>query len=104
MASTPTTPDGSTALRSTLRDGPGSYDVPRLGIDAEGDEHFYDDEHDRVLLVSDGDVEEVTDLNGRPFADYVAFIRSERGESDDPHRDVWGDQQWEIALREVREA
>lgn len=32
----------------------GSYDVPKLGVDADGDTHYYDAETHRVIVVSAG--------------------------------------------------
>jgi len=59
-----------------------------FGVDGAGAAHHHDDWNDRVAVIEpDGSVHH-HDLEGRPLAAWVAYVRSERGWTDEWH-DEW---------------
>lgn len=57
----------------------GRIDCPRIGVDSTGAIHYWDEPGDRVLVIRDGDVADVQQLDGRPLAEYREFVADERG-------------------------
>jgi len=88
-----------TGDKGTDNDRLGNHGVPRLGIDAEGARHYYDEEHERVLVTQNGNVEHVED--DIMWADTRAWkkhVQKRRGIA------VWGGEQFQAGLREIGEA
>lgn len=76
----------------------GSYGVPRIGTDAAGDVHYYDDANDRILVTREGDVVHVEALDGRPVADWMGYVGAERG------WDLTGTDSWLATIRPLADA
>lgn len=61
-------------------DRPGSYSIPRLGVDADGRTHYYADETHRILVYNvEGEVVHREDLHGRDLSDWVAYVTATLG-------------------------
>ena len=89
----------STGRKGTDNDRLGNHGVPRLGIDAEGARHYYDEEHERILATQDGDVEHVEeDIAWSDIQEWKAFVRERRGIA------VWGDEQFVDQLETIGDA
>jgi hypothetical protein len=89
----------STGRKGTGNDQLGNPKVPRLGIDAEGARHYYDEEHERILVTQDGDVEHVEeDIAWSDVQEWKAFVRERRGLA------VWGAGQFAAELQTFSEA
>lgn len=66
------------AKRST--DRPGSYSIPRLGVDADGRTHYYADELHRILVYDEsGEIAHTEDLQGRSLKDWNRFVAASIG-------------------------
>lgn len=68
----------STGLNGT--DRPGSYSIPRLGVDAKGRTHYFHDEKRRVLVYDEsGEVVHTEDLNGRELSEWTDYVAASIG-------------------------
>lgn len=57
----------------------GAIDCPRIGVDAAGHAHYWDEIDDRVIETANGDVVQTHDLAGRPLDKYRQFVADRRG-------------------------
>jgi len=79
-------------------DALGGHAIPRLGIDAEGGRHYYDEANQRVLVIEDGDVSHVeTGLTWSDLKGWKGYVRNRRGIA------VWGGEQFEAGLEAIGE-
>lgn len=61
-------------------DRPGSYSIPRIGVDGDGRTHYYADELHRILVYDEnGELAHTEDLQGRSLKNWIRFINSSIG-------------------------
>lgn len=57
----------------------GSYNVPKIGTDSDGDSHYYDAENHRILLVRNREVVDTKDLEGHELGGWVDAVARKVG-------------------------
>ena len=50
-----------------------------IGVDSEGDEHYYSSYDKRLRVSRDGEIVQTEDLSDRSLGEWVAFVRARRG-------------------------